>query len=375
MLRVKSFEDAPLSGKRVLVRADFNVPIQDGRVVDDYRIVVTYKTLDVLRAAGARIVLFSHVSDAKQSLEPVARYLSQRYEVFFRKDIGSRESYDAVASQASGSITFFENIRSNSGEEGNDSSFARMLALYGDIYINEAFAVSHREHASITTLAQLLPAYAGFQVQKEVQELSRAFKPEHPFFAALGGAKTKTKLPLITKLLADVDQLFVGGVLANDILTAQGHDMGEHSVYSKDGLDLTQVSNDPKLFLPKDVYVQRGSRIVEVSIQDIEHTDGVVDTAGTRTYELWKGLVRDAKYVLWNGPFGIYEEGNTAGTLELAHIIAASNAYSIIGGGDTIAAVKELGLMDKFSFVSTGGGAMLDFLAHETLPGLEPLVW
>ena len=354
MFNYKILRDAgALEGKRVFAVADLNVPLHDGRVVDDYRIARSKKTMDFLQEKGARTLLVSHRTDESESLFPVYEVLKKQHNVIFAKTI---EGAKIVLEQANnGTFVMLENIRQFSGEKENDEKFAKTLAGLADIYVNEAFSASHRAHASIVGVPRFLPHYAGFLFEEEVQNLSKAFSPAHPFLFILGGAKTETKLPILKKFLSIADTVFAGGVLANDIFKARGEPIGESRVSSTAFPDF--LLHNPKLRVPRDV-VRSGDRIVD---------------AGEKTVAEIRTSARDAKLVVWNGPFGEYERGFTAGTEEVARALAESGAETIVGGGDTLAVVSKLGLLERFSVVSTAGGGMLQFLADGTLPGIEAL--
>lgn len=331
-MNFKSIREAgDLRGKRVLVRVDWNVPIEEGRVTDEYRIEKSLPTIELLKQAGAKVILCTHLEPEDASTE------------IFRKYVPS-------------GVELLPNLRNDPREKGNDDDFAAELASKGDIFVNEAFSASHREHASIVKLPKLLPSYAGLQFEEEVKNLSKVFKPRHPFFFILGGAKFETKLPLLDKFVEKADTIFIGGALANDFFKSRGMDVGSSLVSNKD-LGLRNYLNTGKIMIPRDTTL-KGDRIVD---------------AGPETMEDLIDKVSEAKMILWNGPLGEYEKGHKRYTLELARMLAESKAETIVGGADTLAAIKELGLLGKFGFVSTGGGAMLDFLAKGTLPGLEAL--
>lgn len=307
---IRSVKEAGnLSGKRVLMRVDWNVPVEGDTVLDDFRIEQSLPTIEFLKNAGSKVVLMTHLEPEERSVEPLRRYLPEGVEIL-------------------------ENLRKNPGEKSNSEEFAKELVTGFDIYVNEAFSVSHREHASIVGVPKFLPSFVGLKFAQEVEELSKVFTPEHPFVFILGGAKFETKLPLVEKFLNIADRIFIGGAMA------------------KHAAELA-VSKNPKVTLP---------------LGDITALD-----ANEENINLIGTLMKDAKFVVWNGPLGAYERGYTQGTLSLAKLIADSSATSILGGADTLAAIKELNIADKFSFVSTGGGAMLDFLANGTLPGIEAI--
>jgi len=374
-----------LSGVKVLVRVDFNVPIKNGVVTDDYRIRTALPTINFLREKGARIILVSHIETAdglvagdknssslvkKPTLAPVADYLNKNgYKVSFIKNWTG--AYEASEQLKEREIIILENIRENAGEKENDKKFAKQLASLADIYVNEAFSVSHREHASICAITEFLPSYAGLQMEKEIKNLSMAFDPTHPFLFILGGAKFDTKLPLINKFLKNADNIFIGGALANDALKAKGYEVGA-SKLSNGANDISNIVGQPQIMLPVDVVVQDHS--VKAS-DSVGKTDIILD-AGPKSLIKLKEKIDAAKFILWNGPLGLFEKGFTEGTEELAKLIASAtsiNTKSIVGGGDTLSAISKLGIEDKFTFVSTGGGAMLDFLAQGTLPGIVAL--
>lgn len=366
-----------LKGKKVLLRVDFNVPIKDGRVVDDFRIKSSLPTIDFLLKKGARVILISHLGkDGREGLEPVIRH-------FF-----------AISKIDKSKVTFFDNIRKFPGEMENDMAFARDIAKLGDVYVNDAFSVSHRAHASVVLLPKLLPAYAGLQLMEEVKNLSRAFtRVKHPFLFILGGAKFSTKMPLIKKYLKLADYVFVGGALANDFLKASGCDIGE-SLVDDSNFGIEKLLKNKKLILPTDVFVRsdtlsamagsvslRKMSEVKTEVETEEKTgiktnEAIIDI-GEKSVDDLSGLVKDSKLILWNGPLGKYEDGGAEATKKILKLISNSKAESIIGGGDLVSVLSSLqdeGYKIKANmFVSTGGGATLDFLADGTLPGIKAL--
>jgi len=388
-----------LKGVKVLMRVDFNVPIKNGLVTDDYRIRTALPTINFLIDKGARIILTSHIEQAdglvnkndqatitnesKPTLAPVANYLNKDgYKVSFIKNWA--EAYGASEELKDGGIILLENIRKNEGEKKNDKKFAEQLASLADIYVNEAFSVSHREHASVCAITEFLPSYAGLQMEKEIENLSMAFNPTHPFLFILGGAKFDTKLPLINKFLKNADDIFIGGALANDALRAKGYEVGASKLSNGEN-DISGIVSQSQIMLPVDVVIQDHS-VKDVGIQvgqnSVMKTDIILDV-GPKSLVQLKEKIDTARFILWNGPLGLFEKGFTEGTEELARLIAErtendktvgnAKVRSIVGGGDTLSAISKLGIEDKFTFVSTGGGAMLDFLAQGTLPGIEAL--
>src|SRR3989344_8920776 len=324
-------EAGDVKNKKVFVRVDWNAPIESGKVVDDLRIKKSLTTLEYLKNAGAKVVIATHLEPEGTSAEPLKLYVPE-------------------------GMKLLGNLRDNPGEERNSEEFAKELASNADIYVNEAFSVSHREHASIVGLPRLLPGFIGLQFALEIKELSKAFYPKKPFLFILGGAKFDTKLPLLKKFIHIADHIFVGGALANNFFKELGKDIGD-SLVSNDNFGLKELLETSKIILPEDTIVE----------------DKKIMDAGPITMENLKSKINNSKLVLWNGPLGSYERGYNVATLQLAKLIAESGNESIVGGGDTLAAIEELNLLDKFSFVSTGGGAMLDFLAAGTLPGIEAL--
>jgi len=329
-----------LKGKTVLLRVDFNVPIKSGKVEDNFRINKSLPTIKFLINKGAKIILITHLGEnGTASLASVVKR-------FF-----------AISKIARNKITFFDNIRKFPGEMKNDQAFAKKLARMGDIYVNDAFSVSHREHASIVSLPKYLPSFAGFQLEDEVKNLSHAFgKIKHPFLFILGGAKFSTKMPLIKKYLKLSDYIFVGGALADDFLKAKGCDIGD-SLVSDTNFGIKKLLNNKKLILPTD-FIIKNNVILDIGKESVKNL---------------APIIKKSKLILWNGPLGKYEDGGAGATKKILKLVANSNAESILGGGDTVTLISKMKMEKKFSFVSTGGGATLDFLANGTLPGIKAL--
>jgi phosphoglycerate kinase len=270
-----------------------------------------------------------------------------------------------------GDVALFENLRKELGEKTNSPSFARGLSRFGEIYVNDAFSVSHRVHASIVGITKYLPSYAGFQMIEEVAHLSKAFSPKHPFLFILGGAKFDTKIPLIKKFLRDADNVFIGGAIANDFFKGKGYEIGQ-SLVSDGMVQVKSFFKNKNLILPIDVVASKGSTSRNIKPNDVNHEESIVDI-GKDTVDALGALIEKAAFILWNGPLGKYESGFGGSTEKVLKIIAKSKATSIVGGGDTVALITKLKLGDKIGFVSTGGGATLDFLAKGTLPGIKAL--
>ena len=372
---MKSIKDIEsLSGKRVLVRVDFNVPIGNGKILDDFRIKKSLPTILYLQKKGAIVILLAHLGeDGSESLKEVAIRLKKYIPTvnFIEKPIFSDETEETIKKAKKKDIILLENLRSESGEKNNSPSFARALSRYGDIYVNDAFSVSHRQHASIIGITKYLPGYAGLQLEEEVKHLSYAFNPEHPFLFILGGAKFETKIPLIKKFLRDADNVLVAGALANDFFMAKGYEVGV-SLVDNENFEIPLILKHKNLLLPVDVKVTKNSKDRFVKSDKVNSDENIVDI-GPETVELLKDLIGKAKFILWNGPLGKYENGFGGATEQVLKIIAKSKARSVIGGGDTVAIISKLKLESKLGFVSTGGGATLDFLAKGTLPGIKVL--
>ena len=367
----------------ILVRAGLNVPIENGKVVNEYRLRRALPTLHYLAERGAKVVVVSHIGEqGTETLAPVAEALGKLIaNVSFSPVTIGEQARAAVRALAPGHILVLENLRRDKREQHNDPAFARELAALADIFVQDSFDTCHRPHASIIGVPKFLPSYAGLLLEEEIRELSRALKPAHPALAIIGGAKFATKEAVVTSLLTTYDTVFVGGALANDFLKASGHGVGQSLVSGTDTSTIRSLLSNQKLVLPVDSLVvpanvanapeaHTHARVAAVGqVRD----DEIILDHGPGTVALLTHLVEKSKTVLWNGPLGVYEKEFVDATDALARIIATAHAHSIVGGGDTVASIESLGLMPHFSFVSTGGGAMLDFLAKSTLPGIEAL--
>lgn len=358
-----------LRGKRVLLRLDLDVPLVGGELRDTHRIDSAKKTLTYLREQGAKTFIIGHMGrDGKESLRPMFEYLKKSIPLAFVTDIASAKKQGS--SLEDGTFLLLENLRSFPGETKNDPTFAKELAELGDVYVNEAFAVSHRDHASIVGVPTYIPGFAGFVFEAEVANLSKAFSPAHPTLIILGGAKFETKTPLIKRFLGIADDIYVCGALANDIYKARGYETGVSLV--SDCHIGEDILGNPKIHVPADIIARTASGSVEKGADVVGKDEKIVD-AGSEALADMRVLVEKSAFVLWNGPVGEYEAGFDQGTIALAQLLAECDAETVIGGGDSLAVVSKLGLLERFSFVSTGGGAMLEFLADGTLPGIEAL--
>lgn len=365
-------ECTDLEGKYVIVRGSLNVPVRDGQVVNQFRLARALPTLQYLVDNGARVILIAHIGRGQEeTLRPVFEVLRNSLPITFNEHVLGPEVHAARQSMQNGQVLMLENVRSDLREKLNDAEFAQQLAALGDIYVCDAFAAGHREHASIVGIPQYLPSYAGINFMHEHEELVRTLTPEHPALFILGGAKFETKMPLVEKFLEAYDHVFIGGALAHDIFRARGQSVGA-SLVSEVDLTGNPIVNNEKLVLPVDFVIERDGNRMIIMPTDVQEGDVILD-AGPETLERLKLFTKGAKTILWNGPLGNYEQGYGDATEGLAKYVAESEAYSVVGGGDTVAAIESLGLSGQFGFMSTGGGAMLAFLEHSTLPAIEAL--
>ena len=358
-----------LKGKRVLVRTDFNISLGGNNVIDEnesLRIRAGLRTLQLLSDQGAKVVVISHIGrEPDESLRLVAEYINDELEMsigFVPEIIG--ETVDKVISELDdGEIVLLENLRSQVAEKENSAKFAEQLANYADVYVNDAFSVSHRAHPSLVGIPKLLPSYAGLQLQDEVTNLNLVRDPEHPLVVVMGGAKFGTKLDLMQQFLPIAEKIIVGGALANRLYKDQGLEIGK-SLIDNEGETVELVHND-EVILPKNVVTKDATKLVS----EVSADEQILDVDVSEFSE----VIKNAKTILWNGPMGYYEGGYKKGTIDMARMIAESGAISIVGGGDTVTVLYDENILDKFTFASMAGGAMLDYLVHGTLPGLEAL--
>ena len=362
-----------IRGKTILIRVDFNLPIKNGKVEDNFRIIKVLPTINFLKGKGAKLVLVSHLGKGAESLAPVAKAMKKFVKVKFVPQVIGPKVKKVTREMRNGEVILLENLRNNPGEQKSDKNFAKKLASFADIYVNEAFPVSHRYDASIVLLPKFLPSYAGFQFEKEIKNLSRVLKnPEHPFLFILGGTKFENKIPLVRKYIQLADYVFVGGALLHNFLKAKGYEIGQ-SLYKKVDLDLKRIMKSKKLILPGDVVVRTSTGLTKKKINAIKKNETIFDI-GPGSVKKIAPFIKNARLILWGGPLGIYEErGGDISTTKILKLVAGSRAQSIIAGGNTVVLVSRLKMEKKFSFVSTGGGATLEFLAKGTLPGIKAL--
>ncbi len=384
----KTVRDVDLKGKRVLMRADFNVPIQDGEITDDNRIQAALPTIKYVLEQGASLVLMSHLgrpkgeANPKYSLKPVAERLGELLarEVKMASDSIGAEVKEMAESLEPGEVLLLENTRFHAGEKKNDAEYAKQLASLGEIFVNDAFGTAHRAHASTEGVTHYLPAVAGFLIEKEIEFLGRATgDPERPYMVIMGGAKISDKIDVIKTMLEKADKILIGGGMANTFLKSQGVEVGD-SLVEEDAVETAGELLDEaegKIELPSDVVIadafDNDAQTRVVNVTEVPEGWRILDI-GPDTVERYEGFLDVAETVVWNGPMGVFEMRNFAqGTFAIARTLADLDAVTIVGGGDSASAVREAGVAEKIDHVSTGGGASLEFLEGKTLPGIAAL--
>ena len=384
-----------LHGKRALVRVDFNVPMQDGEISDDTRLRAAVPTIQLLQKLGAKVILISHFDRPKgrrvasMSLEPVVAPLAKLLgeHVAFADDCVGEVAMRAEGFLKAGGVLLLENLRFHAGEEENDPGFAKQLAALGDIYVDDAFSAAHRAHASTEAIAHLLPAYAGESMRHELSALDRALgHPERPVLGIVGGSKVSSKLDLLRHLVTKLDKLAIGGGMANTFLYAQGHDVGA-SYCEKDlaetAREIVRLAgrNSCKLFLPLDIVVAdqmgAGATARVRGLGEVDDDERILD-AGPETVARLKRAMDNSKTLIWNGPLGVFEippfdKGTVEAARHAGELAKAGKLVAVAGGGDTVAALNAAGVTDEFTFVSTAGGAFLEWMEGKTLPGVQAL--
>ena len=392
----KNIESIAVNGKKVLVRCDFNVPLDaDKNITDETRILGALPTIKYLVENGARVILCSHLGrpkgevNPKYSLAPVAKRLSEHLgkEVKMAEDVIGESAKALTADMADGDVVLLENVRYHKEEEKNDAEFSKALASLAEVYVNDAFGTAHRAHASTAGVADYLPAVCGYLIQKELDVMGKALSaPARPFVAILGGAKVSDKIAVIENLIGKVDKLIIGGGMAYTFLKAKGFEIGK-SLFDAEKLELAKEllkkaeANGVELLLPVDTMVSpvfpdpiTAEIAVEAKDADSVPADQMGLDIGPKTQALFADAVKTAKTVVWNGPMGVFENPVLAkGTIAIAKALAETDAVTIIGGGDSAAAVEQLGFADKMTHISTGGGASLEFLEGKILPGIACL--
>ena len=390
MINKKSVEDIDVTSKRVLLRCDFNVPLdkETGKITSDKRIVESLKTINYLIDHKAKLVICSHIGKTGKnvSLRPVATRLSELLlkEVTFVEDLDSEETKNIISNMKEGDVVLLENTRMTEKEEANDPEFAKKLASFGEIFVNDAFGTAHRAHASTEGVTHFLPSVCGFLIKKEISALDNGINnPKRPLLAIVGGSKVSSKIDVLNSLLDKVDTLLIGGAMAYTFIKAQGGKIGS-SLCEDDKIEVAKEiikkaqEKGVRMLLPVDnVVAKEISNDAETKITAINDVpDGYMGLdIGPKTIELYKAEIKVAKTIVWNGPVGVFEYDKFAtGTKEIVNAMALSDAITIIGGGDSAAAVEKFGCEDKMSHVSTGGGASLEFMEGKKLPGIEALM-
>ncbi|HET9161355.1 MAG TPA: phosphoglycerate kinase [Caulobacteraceae bacterium] len=391
----RNLETADLKGKRALVRVDFNVPMEDGRITDDTRLRAALPTIHFLSEKGAKVVLLAHFDRPKgkrvpeMSLRPVAGPLSDLIEqpVAFADDCVGPEAKEVVEGLEKGGVALLENLRFHAGEEKNDPEFAQQLAALGDLYVDDAFSAAHRAHASTEGVAHLLLAYPGLAMQRELEALDAALgNPQRPVLGIVGGSKVSTKLDLLMNLVTKLDKLAIGGGMANTFLYGQGHDVGA-SYCEKDLAETareiirTAGQNNCKLFLPLDIVVAEkmapGAPARVRGLGEVDHDERILD-AGPETIARLKRAMDNSRTLIWNGPLGVFEippfdKGTVEAARHAGRLAQDGKLVAVAGGGDTVAALNAAGVTGEFTFVSTAGGAFLEWMEGKNLPGVAAL--
>ncbi len=392
MINKKSIRDAELSGQRVIMRVDFNVPLdKEGNITDDTRIRAALPSIEHILKQNTKLILMSHLGRPKGQvseelrLSPVGKRLSELLskEVIITRDCIGEETKKIISGMQTGDVALLENLRFYKEEENNDDGFAKALAEYADVYVNDAFGTAHRAHASTEGIAHHLPGLAGFLMEKEISFLGKLlYDPEKPYAAIIGGAKVSTKIGVLEKLLEKVDVLIIGGGMSYTFLKAKGFEVG-HSLMETEKVSLAfelikkADEREVKLLLPDDHLVadkvEETARVKTVDTNAIP-PDMIGVDIGPKTVRAYKKEIKQARTVLWNGPMGVFEiEKFARGTNQIANVLASSKATTVVGGGDSVAALNKFKLAESISHVSTGGGASLEFLEGKDLPGIQAL--
>ncbi|MBU0636695.1 MAG: phosphoglycerate kinase [Patescibacteria group bacterium] len=388
-----------LSNKTVFLRVDFNVPLEDGLIKDDYKIIATLPTIKFLLQHKCSLIIATHLTqpldnkftlsttlvmgdEKKASVRPIAERLSKLLDkkVNFINDCCGKLVIEAVAKLKPGEILFLENLRFQNKEQENNEKFAKQLADLADIYVNDAFAVCHRYHASVSAIKKYLPAYAGLLLEKEITNLNKIIKPTKPLISIIGGVKIKTKIVLIKKLLKKSYYLLIGGALANNFIAAHGFEVG-CSITDQASIKIaTELKNNKKIIIPTDVIVsnkKNNGKVVVKNIDQINKKDIILDI-GPKTIKLYANFIKLAKTLIWNGPMGYFEnEHFKQGTLAIAKLVASQSTgktFGVVGGGETLEALKMTKMINNVDWVSTGGGAMLTYLSGVKMPGLKGII-
>ncbi|MFA4941706.1 MAG: phosphoglycerate kinase [Patescibacteria group bacterium] len=388
-MKIKSIRNAKrIAGKRVFLRVDFNVPIKDGKIKDDYKIVAGLSTIRFLLRYNCKVIIATHLGrpDGKKnsefSLEPVARRLGKILDVkvLFADSCVGFSAGTAVGRIKKGEIVFLENLRFEKGEEKNEIKFAKELASLADIYVNDAFAASHRRHASVSAIKKYLPSYAGLLLGEEVKNLSKIINSKQPLISIIGGSKISTKISFLKRIGRKSFKVLIGGALANNFFVARKFEVGK-SLVDKKSVKLARSLKQKNIILPIDVVVSKKSdgkgEVEAKSVSKVNKNETILDI-GPRTIRLYADFIKKAQTIIWNGPMGMFEKQSFKhGTLSVARLIASRSrgrAFGVVGGGETITALRMTGMEDYVDWVSTGGGATLSFLSGDKMPGLDKII-
>lgn len=387
-MRIKSLRSlGDISGKKVLLRTDLNVPIKNGKIKDDYKIVKSLETINFLVKKNAKIIIVSHLGrpEGKRrkslSLAPIALKLGDfiNKKIKFVKDFESFEAGNVISKMSEGDIAMLENIRFYPGEDANDRSFGKKLSKLADIYVNDAFAVCHRASASLGSIKSYIPSYAGILLENEVVNLSKILNPKKPLIVVMGGAKVSTKIALIKNLEKRAHRILIGGGMASNFLAAHNFEIGRSMADSK-SIALARKLKDKKIILPVDVVSSSKKNNWKAQVKNLSEIkkDDYIFDIGPRTIKLFSDYIKKANTVIWNGPLGMFEdEKYKHGSLYIGRIIATRSkgrAFGVVGGGETVEAIKMTKMINYVDWVSTGGGAMLTFLSGQKMPGLKGIV-
>lgn len=386
-----SVQDIDVKGKKVLCRVDLNIPMQDGEISDDTRIKAVLPTIQYLTNEGAKVILITHFGRPKGQVveelrvDPIAKHLGKLLNKTVHKtnEVYGNEVDEAISKMESGDVLLLENARFEPGEEKNDPELAKQLGHLADIFVNDAFGTSHRAHASTTGVADYIPAVAGFLMNKEIQIMGKALEqPERPFTAIIGGSKVKDKIGVIDHLIDRVDNLLIGGGLACTFLKAQGYEIGD-SLLEEDKIHLAKSYIEKAKEKGVQFYIQTDAVVADAFKEDANHKNVNVDAIekgwmvldiGPETAKVYRDVIKNSKLIVWNGPMGVFEiEAFSKGTKAVAEALRDTEGYTIIGGGDSAAAIEKFGLADSMDHISTGGGASLEFMEGKKLPGIEAL--
>lgn len=388
-MKIKSIKNyKKIKGKKVLLRVDFNVPIKNGQVVDDYRIIRSLDTINYLLDNDCRVILVSHLGkpipgryEERFSLKPIVKKITQilKKKIKLIDDFESLSGGNILAGMKNGEIVMLENIRYKKGETDNDKKLAKKLAGLADIYINDAFSVCHRAEASVSAIKKYLPFFAGLLLEQEVLNLNKALHPENPLIVLVGGSKIKTKIKLIKNLQKKAHKVLIGGALINNFFKVDGFNVGK-SMIDAEYLDFAKKLNRDNVLLPVDVVVSAGKTGADIrvrKINEITDSDYIFDI-GPETIRLYAREIKKARTIIWNGPMGFFEinifKNGTMALAQVVGLISKKQSFTVVGGGETVEALRSLGMESGIDWVSTGGGAMLTYLGGEKMPGLDGLL-